>query len=266
MTPGSGARWWDQRGASELLGGILMTAVVVLTMSVAGMAITTGITDQSGETPLVDCEPNFEDGELLVTHGGGHSVDASELGVVLRDGTGSSTRLPFVVDEGDGDGRFEVDETARLGPLTDRTEVLVVTNGVIICEAIVYPTTPTPTPTPTRTATPTPTPTPTRIATPTGTPTPTPTTTPTTTPRNQRPTADFTTDRRGKSSNVDLDGSPSTDSDGTIVTYRWDVGNDGSIDYTGKTVNKANVPRGALVRLVVTDDDGAADTRIEYVP
>lgn len=173
----SEARCRDQRGASELLGGILMTAVVVLTMSVAGMAVTTGITDQSGETPLVDCETSYEGGALMVTHAGGQGADASELAVVLQEGTDPSTRLPFVVDEGDGDGRFEVDESARLGPLADRTEVLVVTDGVIVCEAVVYPTMPTATvtlttgPTPTATSTPTPTQTPAATVTPTPTPT-----------------------------------------------------------------------------------------------
>jgi hypothetical protein len=264
----SGAPAQRQRGASEVLGALLMTALVVVTMAVAGVALAPQFSDGSGGTPLVDCEFTYEDGALQVTHGGGHAADASELAVVLRDGSGASTRVPFVVDEGDGDGRFEVDETARFGPLAGRTEVLVVTDNVIVCEAIVYPTTPTATPGSTPSARPTPTGTATPTASPTATPTSTPTATPTPTPTsgNQRPAAEFTTDRKGRSSNVDLDGSPSTDPDGSIVSYRWDVGNDGSIDHTGETVENADVPQGALVRLVVTDDDGATDTRIRYVP
>jgi len=253
-----------QRGASEVLGALLMTALVVVTMTVAGVALAPQFSDGAGGTPLVDCEFTYEDGALQVTHGGGHGADASELAVVLRDGSGASTRVPFVVDEGDDDGRFEVDETARFGPLGGRTEVLVVTDNVIVCEAIVYPTTPTPTPGSTPSATPTPTGTATPTAPPTATPTATPTPSPT--PGNQPPTAEFTTDRKGRSSNVDLDGSPSTDPDGSVVSYRWDVGNDGTIDDTGETVENADVPQGALVRLVVTDDDGATDTRIRYVP
>jgi len=256
----SGALKQRQRGASEVLGALLMTALVVVTMTVAGVALAPQFSDGPGGTPLVDCEMTYEDGALQVTHGGGHGADASDLAVVLRDGSGASTRVPFVVDEGDGDGRFEVDETARFGPLTGRTEVLVVTDNVIVCEAIVYPTTPTATPG----ATPTPTAAPTPTATPTASPTATPTLTPTS--GNQPPTAEFTTSRKGRSSNVDLDGFPSTDPDGSIVSYRWDVGNDGTIDHTGGMVENADVPQGALVRLVVTDDDGATDTRIRYVP
>jgi len=96
-------------------------------------------------------------------------------------------------------------------------------------------------------------------ATPTETPTATPTETSTATPSNQAPTADFTSNRKGNSQNVDLDASPSSDPDGSIVSYEWDVNTDGSIDYTGQTV-RAKISSGTPVELIVTDDGGKTDS------
>jgi hypothetical protein len=76
---------------------------------------------------------------------------------------------------------------------------------------------------------------------------------------NDPPTADFTASRSGQSDNVDLDGSPSSDSDGSIVTYEWDIGDDGTIDETGETV-KTKIESGTDVTLTVTDDDDATDS------
>jgi PKD repeat protein len=60
---------------------------------------------------------------------------------------------------------------------------------------------------------------------------------------------------------VSLDGSASTDPDGTIQFYEWDFDNDARTDATGKTVNHV-FPRGGSmpVTLVVTDDDGVKDS------
>jgi hypothetical protein len=95
-------------------------------------------------------------------------------------------------------------------------------------------------------------------STPTPTPTPTPGggSTPTSTPSNQPPTADFTFNRKGNSQNIDLDASPSSDPDGSIVSYEWDVGADGSIEYTGQTISQ-KISSGTDVKLIVTDDQNA---------
>lgn len=80
-------------------------------------------------------------------------------------------------------------------------------------------------------------------------------------------TADFTYSRtgNGNSGNVDLDGSPSVAPDGTIDAYEWDVGDDGTIDYTGETVSKADVPSGTDVTLIVTTGSGETDSVTKVV-
>ncbi|MEL6446573.1 MAG: PKD domain-containing protein [Pseudomonadota bacterium] len=54
-----------------------------------------------------------------------------------------------------------------------------------------------------------------------------------------------------------FDGSTSSDADGTIVSWDWDFGNDGSIDASGETVMSAFTAPGITdVGLTVTDNDG----------
>lgn len=98
-----------------------------------------------------------------------------------------------------------------------------------------------------------------------GTPTPTPTATATPVPGNDPPIADFTMSRRGNSQQVDVDGSPSTDPDGSVVSYEWDVGADGTIEATGQTA-KLNAPSGTLIKLIVTDNDGGTNSTTKTAP
>jgi len=71
------------------------------------------------------------------------------------------------------------------------------------------------------------------------------------------PTADFTYSRKKKK--VDLDGSASSD-EGTIQSFQWDVGADGTIDYTGESVAKVKISEGTQVKLTVTDNDNETDS------
>jgi len=85
-------------------------------------------------------------------------------------------------------------------------------------------------------------------------------------PTNQPPTASFTLTPPAPAISewVRFDGSASTDSDGTIVTYSWDFGNGKSSsqasDWTRYTA--AGTYR---VTLTVTDDDGATDTEVRTI-
>lgn len=109
-----------------------------------------------------------------------------------------------------------------------------------------------PLPTPTPTATDTPTPTPTNTSTPTGTPSPTPE--PTLAPI---AIAGTSLDASGL---LELNGSLSTDPDGTIVGYSWQIMGEAD-PRTGQVVSIADLPAGDyMVDLTVVDDDGVLNT------
>jgi PKD repeat protein len=75
---------------------------------------------------------------------------------------------------------------------------------------------------------------------------------------NAAPTASFTSvvDHLA----VAVDASTSTDSDGTVASYRWDFG-DGTVAVTGSTANHTYAAAGTYtVTLVVTDTEGATGT------
>ncbi|MFC7188138.1 hypothetical protein [Halorubrum yunnanense] len=75
---------------------------------------------------------------------------------------------------------------------------------------------------------------------------------------NLQPSAQFKIND-GKNKNFkDLDASPSSDPDGTLVLYEWDTDDDGLYERTGQSINDVKV--GNTVTLRVTDDVGAEDT------
>jgi len=60
---------------------------------------------------------------------------------------------------------------------------------------------------------------------------------------------------------VHFDGSNSYDSNGTIVSYEWDLDNDGTIDATGVTADYTYEPLGTYTcKLIVTDDDALTNS------
>ncbi len=82
-------------------------------------------------------------------------------------------------------------------------------------------------------------------------------------PANVDPVADAGGPYTGSESDtIELSGSESTDSDGTITTYAWDLDNDGEYDdATGITAMFSATAAGTYtVGLQVTDDDGATNT------
>jgi PKD repeat protein len=81
-------------------------------------------------------------------------------------------------------------------------------------------------------------------------------------PVNQAPTAAFTLTKAGLTVNVD--GTGSTDADGTITGYAWDFGDGGTAAFAAAA--HTYVAAGTYtVSLTVTDDDGATKTRTESV-
>jgi beta-glucanase (GH16 family) len=64
---------------------------------------------------------------------------------------------------------------------------------------------------------------------------------------------------------VDLDGSASTDSDGSIISWDWDFGDDSSNGSGQLASHTYSSPGDYSVTLTVTDDDGATDSTTEDV-
>ena len=85
-------------------------------------------------------------------------------------------------------------------------------------------------------------------------------------PANASPTADFSYSPINPPVGawVHFDGSGSTDSDGSIVSYTWNYG-DGSIESGVARWHPFNSPGTYIVILTVTDDDGASDTMTQAV-
>jgi MYXO-CTERM domain-containing protein len=80
-----------------------------------------------------------------------------------------------------------------------------------------------------------------------------------TSPGNDPPVADAGGGVSGAvGENIAFDGSDSTDSDGTIVSYAWDFG-DGTTGSGEMTTHAFTAAGSFLVQLTVTDDDGAID-------
>lgn len=82
---------------------------------------------------------------------------------------------------------------------------------------------------------------------------------------NTAPTAsfDYTPNSPGVSESVSFDGSPSSDDDGSIVQYEWDVDGDGGSEYSSSssTVSHTYSSSGNYqAALTVIDDDGSTDT------
>jgi len=81
-------------------------------------------------------------------------------------------------------------------------------------------------------------------------------------PQNQPPQASFTYSCTGLS--CDFNGTGSSDSDGSIVSYEWDFGD--AITGSGVTTSHPYAREGTyIVELTVTDDDGATDTATQQV-
>lgn len=122
-----------ERGQSDVLSTVLMVGLVTITISVAGGAVIANYADQAGDrAPATDCHVEYDE-TLTIVHSGGNSIETSRLSVVFQNDSGTSQR-PFVVDEGDGDGRFEVGESARLGQLETDTTVYLVTSNHVVCK------------------------------------------------------------------------------------------------------------------------------------
>lgn len=109
------------RGQSETVGVVLLTAVVVVSVSVLGVGILSSSGPQAADKPLIDADIEITTNSVTITHGGGDSVDGRTVDVVVRNRT-ASQRYASV----DG-GRFEPTDTVTLShSLNGTVTVLVV--------------------------------------------------------------------------------------------------------------------------------------------
>ena len=101
---------YDERAQSEVLGTILLVAIVVLVVSTVGVIVVSDLSNQEQQvSALIDGEVTTETVEFQ--HGGGDPIPAGELLVVVRNGS-SEQQIAFAPEDirGDGDDLFEPGE------------------------------------------------------------------------------------------------------------------------------------------------------------
>jgi FlaG/FlaF family flagellin (archaellin) len=119
------------RAQSTVLGTIMLVAVVVLGLTVAGLFTVASITDAADE-PVVDLSATVTATELALVHESGDGLETTALAVHVRhDGTEAVHAFADGTLAGDGDDRFEPGErwTVAHGLALDegdRVRVLVV--------------------------------------------------------------------------------------------------------------------------------------------
>ncbi|MFW6104426.1 MAG: PKD domain-containing protein [Candidatus Bipolaricaulota bacterium] len=87
-------------------------------------------------------------------------------------------------------------------------------------------------------------------------------------PTNQPPLARFSYSPTNPSVNerVRFDGSDSSDPDGSISRWEWDLDGDGNVEATGRTIYTRYRSAGRVrVRLTVRDNDGATSSTTQYI-
>jgi flagellin-like protein len=127
----------DNRAQSEVIGSLLLVALVIVSVTFAGGVAVANYSNQTSDGPLFECEIEYADDVIKVTHQGGDSAPTSQLTTVLRNDTSQS--VPFTDIEGDEDDQFDPGESATFGSLSSETDVLVVTTNEIVCQTTIDP-------------------------------------------------------------------------------------------------------------------------------
>ncbi|GCF14170.1 hypothetical protein Harman_21050 [Haloarcula mannanilytica] len=111
------------RGQSETVGIVLLTAVIVVVVSVLGAGILSS-GPQPAERPLVDLDIDISSNNVTITHSGGDTVDGASLDVGIRNETASQRYTSAVT------GQFRPTDTRTLShSLTGTVTVLVIDTG-----------------------------------------------------------------------------------------------------------------------------------------
>lgn len=220
----------EDRSASETVGIVLLVAIAVVISAVV-LAFALGVLGPGlgGDRVTAEFTVDRVGHDIVVEHRGGERIRRASLVVLVRNDTQSvgydlSDPLDLAAPLGDGDAYFEPAEAAVISDTpTGSVDVQLVhqpSRRILVSTTLRVPAVP---------------------------------------PRaNQQPVASFTTE--STASGTTLNASRSRDRDGEIVSYRWDVEDDGEIDYRGRRVENASISRGTAVVLIVRDDDNATDT------
>jgi flagellin-like protein len=225
------------RAQSELIGTTMLVAIVVVAVVVPGAALTARYVESAtADDPRMEWQVEVTDQDVLLSHGGGTGVAADDLTVVLRQ-SGSESRYAIADSTviGDGDALFEPGERSTephgFGP--GELRVLVVhepSGSVLLDEEREVPST-----------------------------------------ANQPPTADaggpYAVD---EGSSTTLDGTGSSDPDGSVASYSWKIPSDptGGASLSGADTatptfdapSDVSSDTDVTVELTVTDDNGSTDT------
>ena len=222
----------NRRAQSEVIGIILLTAVVViLAMLVGGTILESG--DTQGD-PSANLEVTIDDVNVTIGHHGGATLPAGEVTVQLRSTTTQQYSIDsFHAQQGNDGNPFEPGDllthehnagnTVRVLVIHDRTNTVLYDRAFDV---------------------------------------------PSSTGENQPPNADFTSSPSPAllGNSITFDASSSTDSDGSVETYEWDLDDDGTTDATGvSAVHSYEEPGEYSVTLEVTDNDGATDQMTQTV-
>jgi flagellin-like protein len=102
------------RGQSEVIGSILLVAVIVVAVSTIGGILLSEIGSQE-DPPSAVVEGSVTEannGTVQFEHGGGDSAEASALTVLVANESGPQRAFPFTPGDihGNGDNRFEQGE------------------------------------------------------------------------------------------------------------------------------------------------------------
>lgn len=130
------------RGQSEVVGSILLVALIVVVASTVGALSFSVLLDENDPVSAVMEIKEMNDSTITLQHGGGDSVAVADLELVARNNT-STERYPFTngTDLGDGDGRFETGErwqTNHSFSECDRVRLLLVdqSTGTVLLDSV----------------------------------------------------------------------------------------------------------------------------------
>jgi flagellin-like protein len=136
----------DERGASEVIGSILLVGIVVL--AVTTFTAATLLDRAFDDRARADVTANVTTDRVVLNHTGGESVDAADVSVIVRGG-GVERRKNLATTgtlSGDGDERFDPGEGWQWVTTdfdgVDRARVLVVHDNRTVLfegERRVYP-------------------------------------------------------------------------------------------------------------------------------